>query len=467
MEYIDHKITLDVHDTVSPVTMSVKRRETGRRLLIHLSENGYPYHISDDCYAVFTAKKADGKVIFNRCTIDDCVIVYELTEQTSAVVGLLYCEIQLYGVNSRLLVSPSFYIIVEDTIYDEETEIESTNEYSALTDLIAKVQALSGGGDDPGAPGEPGEPGEPGADGGYYLPYVSPDGDLSWTPSDADMPEVETVNIKGEKGDPGSPGEPGIRGEAGQKGDKGDPGKDNVYILSEGESLEDVPDYVDVVLDPSGYPDNSFVAHKWDGTVLEITSSAGTSSADLKGDKGDRGDQGVQGIQGKTGLTGPKGDRGDTGPKGPGIYLAKTELDFNHVSGRTKYKYTFNLDDGNTVVVSDGTDGTDGKDGSNGCAIFLLDLNGAEPTEDGYYWNASVNITKHRDLMAGDLLLTKDGDVYKVTDVGPLTFTMEYSHNIKMGDNRYIPKVLTSDLYGDELPEPGTPGRIFFRKVSS
>lgn len=30
----------------------------------------------------------------------------------------------------------------------------------------------------------------------------------------------------------------------------------------------------------------------------------------------------------------------------------------------------------------------------------------------------------------------------------------------------YIPAVLTSDFYGDELPAAGTPGRIFFKKVA-
>lgn len=144
MEYIDHKITLDVHSTVSPVSLTMKRRETGRRLLIHLAEKGYPYHISNECYAVFTARKPDGKVIFNNCTIEDCVISYEVTEQTTAVVGMLYCEIQIYGAGSKLLVSPSFYLIVEDTVYDEEVEIESTDEFSALTDLISKLTSLKG-----------------------------------------------------------------------------------------------------------------------------------------------------------------------------------------------------------------------------------------------------------------------------------------------------------------------------------
>lgn len=66
--------------------------------------------------------------------------------------------------------------------------------------------------------------------GGYYTPEVSAEGELSWTPSREDMPEVETVNImgpmgpegpQGERGQRGIPGEPGIQGPAGKDGKSG------------------------------------------------------------------------------------------------------------------------------------------------------------------------------------------------------------------------------------------------------
>ena len=142
MNYTEHKLTLDIHKTVSAVALRVKKGDTGRRLLIHLAEKGYPYHISEDCYAVFTAKKPDGKVVFNACSIEDCVILYDLTAQTVAAAGLMDCEIILYGSDGKQLTSASFNIIVEDTIYDTETEIESTDEYNALAELVAQVKEI-------------------------------------------------------------------------------------------------------------------------------------------------------------------------------------------------------------------------------------------------------------------------------------------------------------------------------------
>ena len=48
--------------------------------------------------------------------------------------------------------------------------------------------------------------GEAGEDGGYYIPSVSETGDLSWSASKTDMPEVTTVNIKGKDGTDGKSG---------------------------------------------------------------------------------------------------------------------------------------------------------------------------------------------------------------------------------------------------------------------
>ena len=83
---------------------------------------------------------------------------------------------------------------------------------------------------DTGEPYSGGGSGEAGQDGGYYAPSVDDDGNLTWTPSKADMPPVEGANIKGpagadgKDGAQGPPGEKGDTGPQGEKGDKGDTG---------------------------------------------------------------------------------------------------------------------------------------------------------------------------------------------------------------------------------------------------
>ena len=69
-----------------------------------------------------------------------------------------------------------------------------------------------------------------GDNGGYYIPEVDKNGNISWTPTDETMPAVEPANIKGPQGERGFKGEqgiqgiPGIQGIQGPKGDTGETG---------------------------------------------------------------------------------------------------------------------------------------------------------------------------------------------------------------------------------------------------
>lgn len=72
--------------------------------------------------------------------------------------------------------------------------------------------------------------------GGYYVPKVDEDGDLSWTPNKDGLPSVPAVNIRG----------------------------------------------------PRGYAGIAGVSatHRWNGTELTISSASGSSTRDLKGPAG-------------------------------------------------------------------------------------------------------------------------------------------------------------------------------------
>lgn len=139
MNYTEHKFTLDVSKTASQVSLSVKKGDTARKLLISLMKRGYPYHITRDCYAVLAATKPDGHVIFNNCTIENCVIGYDFTPQTVSAVGLMSCEVIVYGKRGVQLTSASFDIIVEDSNY---SALESSSEATALSTLMQEVKAL-------------------------------------------------------------------------------------------------------------------------------------------------------------------------------------------------------------------------------------------------------------------------------------------------------------------------------------
>lgn len=137
-----NKISLDVQDHGSNVLLKAKRGDTGRLLYITLMDGRKPYAITSECYAVFTAKKADGTILFNNCSIIDNLIIYEFTPQTTAAVGKAECEIKIYGAENKLLTSARFTLMVEDTVYNEGDEVESTSEVAALTKLVSEATTL-------------------------------------------------------------------------------------------------------------------------------------------------------------------------------------------------------------------------------------------------------------------------------------------------------------------------------------
>jgi hypothetical protein len=137
-----YKISLDIHDHGSNVSLKAKKGDTGRSLYITLMDGRNPYVITKECRAVFTAKKADGKILFNDCSIIGNTISYAFTPQTTSAVGKAECEIKLYGADDKLLTSAGFALVVEDTVYNEGDEVESEKEVSALTALISEATTL-------------------------------------------------------------------------------------------------------------------------------------------------------------------------------------------------------------------------------------------------------------------------------------------------------------------------------------
>ncbi len=190
-----YKISLDIHDHGSHVSLKAKKGDTGRLLYITLMDGGKPYVITNECRAVFTAKKADGNILYNDCSIIGNVITYAFTPQTTSAVGKADCEIKLYGAQNKLLTSASFTLLVEDTVYNEGDEVESAKEVSALTKLVSEattlisnVEGKLASGQLKGDKGEKGEQGDRGPQGvsvvaapgnGYFaLELNSANGDL-------------------------------------------------------------------------------------------------------------------------------------------------------------------------------------------------------------------------------------------------------------------------------------------------
>lgn len=145
MERVEHRIKLNLMKAGLQGQVIVKKADSdSRKINIYLSSAAGPFNMSDIASAILRAEKPDGKVMFNSCTVCEDRLEYIITTQTIAATGTVTCEITLMSSTGQVLVTPQFEIIVADIIYSD-TEIESTNEYTALEETIKKAASLKDG----------------------------------------------------------------------------------------------------------------------------------------------------------------------------------------------------------------------------------------------------------------------------------------------------------------------------------
>lgn len=216
MVFAVQQIRLDVSKPGSQGVIYARKNDTAsRKISASLYMGAAPYIPGEGCRAVFRALKPDGTYIFNDAELESNCVQIALTTQTLAAVGRLCCEADIYGANNELLHSPQFEVVVEDVIYSD-SEIESTNEFSALTGALSQVTGFETqwsnptiavtAGDEPDAavefmPGEvafsfvlprgiPGEPGPVGPAGG--VGPIGPQGETG-APGEAATVRIGTV----------------------------------------------------------------------------------------------------------------------------------------------------------------------------------------------------------------------------------------------------------------------------------
>lgn len=139
-----------------------------------------------------------------------------------------------------------------------------------------------------------------GDDGGFYMPVVDSQGNLSWAPSNSEMLPVESANIRGPVGPTGESG---------------------VYVGD----TEPTDEEIRVWINPAGKASEALATKQYvDGLIETIELTPGPQGPigpeGPQGPIGETGPQGEQGPQGETGpqgKTGEKGAQGVQGPQGP------------------------------------------------------------------------------------------------------------------------------------------------------
>lgn len=374
-----YHIALEIDRHVSQGSMSVRRGESGRELVLALLSGGKPYDPGEGAYAVLAAKKPDGTTLFNGCLLKNGRIHYILTPQTTAAPGRAECEARIYDAGGELIVSPKFALVIYETTIEDE-EVSSSSEATALTALVSEakraledidaagitacevtVDANSGA---PSASAElkadargkilaltfSGLKGAPGADGVNGVDGAQGEkgekGDRGETGAAftyADFTPEQLAALKGDKGDPGidgadgapgAKGDKGDTGDPGEKGEKGDKGETGAAFTVRGfyQSAEALSAAVTApsVGDAYGVGERA----PYDIYIYDTATATWVNNGPLQGAKGEtgkaftyedftpeqlaalKGEKGDPGQNGTDGAKGDKGDKGDTGAKG-------------------------------------------------------------------------------------------------------------------------------------------------------
>lgn len=132
-----------------------------RFLQITCNNQGEPIALdSTKCKAYIRYRKADDLGAFNECVItEDGKVIVELTEQMLAAAGICYGDLVIYKIddvtteiltasdslyvpddNVTVLATMTFYINVKAAALDN-AEIESSNEFKALSEALAMIMA--------------------------------------------------------------------------------------------------------------------------------------------------------------------------------------------------------------------------------------------------------------------------------------------------------------------------------------
>ena len=135
---IRQKLSLDFGRDTHPITVFAKQNDTKTRFLEITPLNcGQAYAIEDGIMPRLQLTKADGHTVLNDATVENGVIVVELTPQALAAAGVAVAEIGLYK-GEALLSSQIFHIDVERAAFDKDAP-ESSDEFNALTEALGKV----------------------------------------------------------------------------------------------------------------------------------------------------------------------------------------------------------------------------------------------------------------------------------------------------------------------------------------
>ena len=143
---IDHIINIDLATKINMnQSINIKQNDNNsHKFIINILNNSVAYDLTGTTSRIYFLK-ADNTKVFLDCTLDYALngnISCLLTTQVLSYSGLVGSEITIYGSTGEILTSVTFNFIVTNVIRDD-LAIESTSEFTTLTDALAVITTIS------------------------------------------------------------------------------------------------------------------------------------------------------------------------------------------------------------------------------------------------------------------------------------------------------------------------------------
>ena len=119
----------------------IQEEADGRKLIIHLYDNGTPLDLTGKTVSIYI-QKPDDTIIYHSCEASGNQVTVILTLQMMAAFGITkLCELQIIDAEKHVLkvTLPPLRIVMSS--YDDA--IESTDEFSRLTEALAVASSAS------------------------------------------------------------------------------------------------------------------------------------------------------------------------------------------------------------------------------------------------------------------------------------------------------------------------------------
>ena len=117
----------------------IQEEADGRKLIIHLYDNGTPLDLTGKTVSIYI-QKPDDTIIYHSCEASGNQVTVILTLQMMAAFGITkLCELQIIDAEKHVLkvTLPPLRIVMSS--YDDA--IESTDEFSRLTEALAAASS--------------------------------------------------------------------------------------------------------------------------------------------------------------------------------------------------------------------------------------------------------------------------------------------------------------------------------------